>query len=424
MRGSILLVTHFYPPSAMVAARRPDGLAKYLERLGYAVTVLTSAGWGERPPEREVATDVVRTGDLMHSPLNWRRGNLQAWTGEGQSQDYTSGQSRLARVIVPDVALVTWAPFALAAALRLVRRRPVDCVITTSGPESVHLVGLALRRRGIPWIADLRDGWGFETLHSWPTRAQARADAWLERLVGRRADAMTAVTEPIAQDLRDRLGVDARTVSNGYDPEEVPPRTGQDELLRGDRHSIVHTGRMASSQRSPAAAIEALRLLRGGSDSRAAGIELLFAGPLTAGERALIGAADLGDSVRHLGSLPRERVLRLQREADSLLLITAGSRRGEATGKLFEYLGAERPILVLGERSEAARIVGETSAGVVAPADEPEAIARELARLAGGQVPAPAGATAAYSYPVIAERLAGIVEEARARAGSQRKRRA
>lgn len=421
VRGSILLVTHLYPPSAMVAARRPHGLAKYLERLGYSVTVLTSVGSGIRPAGQEVATDVVRTRDLMHSRLNWRRGNLRAWTGEGAGSDYVAGQSRLSRLIVPDVAVVTWAPFATAAALKLSRERPVDCVMTSSGPESTHFAGLALRGVGTPWIADVRDGWGFETLHSWPTRWQARADERLERLVMRRANAVTAVTKPIAEDLRGRFGIEVQTITNGYDPEEVPERTGRHELLRGERHSIVHTGRMASSQRSPAPILEAMRLVRERCPALADRLELLLAGPVTAEERAMIAGAGLGGSVRHVGNLSRPETLRLQREADTLLLLTAGTRRGEATGKLYEYLGAERPILVLGERSEAARIVAEASAGVALPADDPAALVPDLERRARGEAPAPAAAPGAYSYPVITKRLAEVVERARARAAAQRK---
>jgi hypothetical protein len=32
LTGSLLIVTHFYPPSGMVAARRPAGLAPLLGR--------------------------------------------------------------------------------------------------------------------------------------------------------------------------------------------------------------------------------------------------------------------------------------------------------------------------------------------------------------------------------------------------------
>ena len=405
MPGSLLIVTHFYPPSGMVAARRPAGLAKYLRRLGYDVTVLTSCAWVDQPPGEDRAAGVVRTGDLMASRINWRRDNMRAWTS-GQS-DYESGSSRLAQVVVPDTALLTWLPYLVPRALRLAR---FDCVVTTSGPESVHLAGLALARRSA-WIADLRDGWGFETLHDWPTGVQGRLDRGLERLVARRADLMTAVSEPLAADLYARLGADAHTVTNGFDPEEVPPRTGSSPLLHPERRSLVHTGRMASSQRSPAPLLDALRLLRDrGSGDR---LELVFAGPLTSGERRLLEAPDLNGVVRPVGNLERSEALALQREADGLLLLTAGTRRGEATGKLFEYLGAERPVLVLGDDSEAARIVREAGAGLAAPSADPEAIAVALERLPEA---VPAAAPRAYAYPELARRFAELVELARERA--------
>lgn len=408
VKGSLLIVTQFYPPSSMVAARRPAGLAKYLRRLGYRVTVLTSTAWSDGTCTPE--PDVVHSADLMGTRLNWRRDNMRAWTSG--SGDYDAGVSRLARVVVPDTTLATWLPLLLPAALRLAHRQRFDCVVTTSGPESVHLAGLALARR-MAWIADLRDGWGFETLHSWPTGLQARLDEALERRVARRADLMTAVSDPLTEDLRTRLGADAHTVTNGYDPDEVPPRTGSSPHLRADRFSVVHTGRMASSQRSPAAVLEAVRALRASVP-----VEVVFAGPLTPEERALIEAPDLAGSVSHAGNLPRDEALGLQREADALLLLTAGNRRGEATGKLFEYLGAERPILVLGERSEAARIVGGAGAGLIAPADEPGEIARALERIASGALPTES-APRAYSYPEIASRFAELVELARSRADAR-----
>jgi glycosyltransferase involved in cell wall biosynthesis len=411
MTGTVLIVSHFYPPGEMVAARRPAALAKWLERLGYRVLVLTSAAWGSGPaPGR-----VWRTRDLMGSRLNWRGGNLRAWTGQGEEADYDPSPSLLARLVVPDVALATWVPFALGAAGRIAAGERIDCVLTTSGPESGHLVGLALRRRGAAWIADFRDGWGFESIHSWPTGLQRQLDAGLERLVVRRADAVTAVTEPIAADLRGRFGTDALTLTNGFDPDEAPPDAPRDELLSEDRLSLVHTGRMASSHRSPQPLVEALRLLDARSPELAREIELVFAGPLTPAERGLLEA--LGDRAVLPGSVPHRRSLRLQRQADGLVLLTAGSRRGEATGKLFEYLQATRPVLVLGERTEAARIVEDAGAGAAVPVDDPTAIAAGLERLARGEL-APSGDSArreAFAYPALARRLAEVVEAARER---------
>jgi glycosyltransferase involved in cell wall biosynthesis len=242
----------------------------------------------------------------------------------------------------------------------------------------------------------------------------------LERLVVRRADAVVTVSEPLSADLRRRHGIAVETITNGYDPDDAPPEVdgGRDD----DTHTILHAGRMASSQRSPAPVLEALRRLDRDDAEVARRIKLALAGPLTPNERELLGAADVLDRVELLGNLPREQVLARQRQADSLLLLTAGNRRGEATGKLYEYLSAGRPILVLGDRTEAARIVADADAGLAVPVDDPERIAAALARLVAGDVGSN-GAPDKYGYPAITARLAELVEVARERA-AQRKTRA
>src|SRR2546429_7373280 len=150
----VLLVAQLAPPSPLIAARRIAGLAKYLGAEGLEVFVLTSRIAGEG--HIEGAKAVVRTSDLMATPLNWRRAQFKAL--EGSADRSYSQPSRLESVLVPDIAAATWLPFAVTKALRLVRTSRLDCVITTGPAHSVHLVGLALRRRGIRWNARFRAG--------------------------------------------------------------------------------------------------------------------------------------------------------------------------------------------------------------------------------------------------------------------------
>jgi glycosyltransferase involved in cell wall biosynthesis len=416
-RGRILLATHSYPPRPVSASSRPWGLAKYMRRLGYRVTVLSSDAWGTDAAEPEHNRDVIRCRDLLGTRLNWRRENMRAY--EGATQASYAKASRLAGLVVPDIALATWIPFALPVALRIARTERVDCVITTSGPESTHLIGLALRRVGIPWVADLRDGWRFEPYRGWPGAARERLDGWLEHFLLRRASRATTVSEPITEDLHRRLGLQATTVPNGFDPEELeseqPDAAG---ALDENRHSLVHTGRFASGGRSPEALIAALRLLARRSPDELASFELILAGPLSEDESTGLGDPQLAGVVRHLGVLERSDALHLQASADSLLVLTAGTRSGETTGKLFEYLHAGRPILVLGEGTEAARIARRTRAGIVVPADDPERIAGALLSLARGELAGYDPGTvqrvrADYAYPRMAERMAAVVEAAR-----------
>jgi glycosyltransferase involved in cell wall biosynthesis len=408
---SVLLVAQLTPPSGLIAARRAGAFAKYLGRLGHRVTVLTSRISGEGGIEG--AAEVVRTGDALATRLNWRRRHFAALSGGDQSG--YSPPSRLESLVVPDLAVGTWLPFALPRALSLARKEDFDVVLTTSPPQSSHLVGLALARHGLPWIAELRDGWTFEPPRApWPSRAQRRLDAALERRVARKANAMISVTEPIVADLRERLGAHAVLITNGFDPEEVPVANGVASLLDPERHSLVHTGRMEAARSSAVPLLAALRLLKRESPEVADRLEVVFAGPLSERERELLAADDLAGLVKVVGWLPRPRALAIQRAADTLLVVTEGSsRRSVATGKVFEYLAARRPILVLGEGTEAARIVADAGAGTATSARDPGAIATSLRAAIEGalEVDGRDEVLERYSYPRLVERLAALIEE-------------
>jgi len=401
---SLLLVAQYAPPSPLIAARRIGGLTKYLGRLGFQITVLTSAMSGGGPIEG--AERVIRTGDLLTSRLNWRRASLDALRGDGAAS--YSRRSRLEDIVVPDLGAVTWLPYALPAALRLARRQAFDCVLTSSPPQSAHLVGRALRRRGLPWIAELRDGWTFEPPRPPLPRPQRDLDARLERATLARADLVLGVTEPIAEDARRRLGVRAETVTNAFDPEEQAADPGSVvDLVDRDRFMLVHTGRMAVSGSTPQPLLDALERLGPGV------VDVVLAGPLGVDERGLVERAQGRGLVRWVGPLERSRALALQRAADALLVVTEGSaRRSVATGKLFEYLAARRPIVVLGEETEAARIVLEARAGRVTSAHDPVAVAETLRALVDDPPSAPEPAVVErYGFPAVAARVADLVEE-------------
>jgi glycosyltransferase involved in cell wall biosynthesis len=404
---SVLIVTQFAPPAGFSAARRVSGLAKYLQELGHRVTVLTSLASGRGPVAG--AHRVVRSRDLIVSGVNWRRGHFESLR-QGTGASYAARPSRLASVVVPDLSMLGWLPFALPAALRVARESAIDCVLTTSPPESVHLVGRALQRQGLRWIADLRDGWTFETTHpDWPLRAQGWLDESLERRLLRSADLVTTVTEPITEDAIHRVGARAVTIPNGFDPAERVRASKREAGLSEDRHSLVHTGRMAFAGRTPEPLLRAAALLREREPALAERLEIVFAGPLTDAERDRIEARR--GVARAAGTLPRDETLRLQSAADGLILLTGRDRRSEATAKLYEYLAAAKPILVLGEAAAAARVVEQTRSGIVTSATDPESIAEALRRLlTSGAAPADWAAADEYAYPAIAQRLSDRID--------------
>jgi glycosyltransferase involved in cell wall biosynthesis len=344
--------------------------------------------------------------------LNWRRTHLESLQGRRQST--YAHPSALERLVVPDLAVVGWLPFALSRALSLSKRERFDCVLTTSPPVSAHLVGMALRITGTAWIADLRDGWTFDPpRRAWPTRVQSAFDGLLERRVLATATRLIAVTGPIARDLEARLGVPAAVITNGFDPEEEPATSAPP--LDPTRHSLVHTGRMNVVGRSPRAFFEGLLEYLQRRPDGAERLEVVLAGPVSTEQEELMADPRLDGLVRSVGSLPRPVALALQRKADTLLVLAEGNEvrpaRSVATGKLFEYLGAGRPVLVLGEDSEAARIVSQTRAGLVAPGDA-VAVAGALRELVEGCVEFRAEGIERFAWPALAERFEEEIEAA------------
>ncbi len=386
MSRRVLLVAYFYPPCRDTGVLRPAAMAKWLRRLGNEVTVLTTAAYGADRGEH--GEEVVRTADaqLWRARLHGRD-RIDAMF---DSATYSGRPHPLSRVLVPEALVAAWAPFARSRALALARERRFDCVITTSPPESAHAVGIALQRRGMPWVADVRDAWTFEPLRpEFPTAFQRRLDARLERRWLGAADAVVCVSEPAAADLRDRGVADPLLIPNGWDPDAGgEAATGPTGLLDPERVSLVYTGRFGSYGRDPQPLVEALAGLARDDPGAAAKLELVVAGPLTDDERRLLAADVSPARIVCVGSFDRARALALQREADALLLLAQPTRSQLLNIKLFEYLAARRPILALAAGTEAGRVIAELGSEPVR-ADDPAAISAALAGLAHGDLVAP-----------------------------------
>jgi glycosyltransferase involved in cell wall biosynthesis len=356
----LLVVSYHAPGTELPPARRVAAIAAELEARGVEVDVLTTAYFGRN------GSSAVAAPDLRTLLARSRTHPV----GDAPAPAFRRG--RLSRVVPPDVTAATWLPAALPRALALQRRHRYVAVLTTSPPESAHLVGAALRARGARWIADLRDGWTFESpvarsyWHGFEER--------LERRVLGRADALVAATEPIAADLRERIpGAHVVHLENVFDPAtpaEEPPLK-----LDPSRFSLVYTGTGAADGKDPRPFLDALARLLARRPELADRIEVVFAGSFQPEELAAIAATQLRGTARFAGRLPYPQALGLQRAADGLLLVLPPGTIGVTTGKVFEYLAARKPILTVGSGAGADLV---SSAGPHSVASAPERLADDV----------------------------------------------
>jgi glycosyltransferase involved in cell wall biosynthesis len=411
----VLLVTMYFPPAGGGGVQRSLKLAQYLPALGVETHVLApdDPKWVHRDPELRVPTQAWIHRARYIGPRG-RKPAEELRATDGLQRALVQAQVTARRLLVPD-ASVTWNLTAIPAAIRIAKREGIDVVITTSPPGSVHFVGAAVQRAsGTRWIADLRDPLVANQHRRDDTaaaRARQAANEQVARLVARNADAITCVSEAIADEVRG-LGArgPVRVIANGCDFDDFAGLAYEP----APRFRITHTGSFFG-KRDPRPFLQAFH--DAGLDAVAR-----FVGDFRSSDREWAEALDLGDRLEIVDYLPRADSLRLQRDSEALLLLVpdAGGRgKGVLSGKVFEYIAAGRPILaVVPPDGAAADLVRETGSGVVVAPDDVDGIRAALvelhARFANGGLPSVELATRdeeRLSRRARVEEMAALIEE-------------
>jgi glycosyltransferase involved in cell wall biosynthesis len=379
-RVKVLLVTLYFPPAGGGGVQRPLKLAQYLPALGVETHVLApdDPKWIHRDEDLRAPTQAWVHRARYVGPKGRRPAEeLHGKTG----LPLLATQARLAsrRLLVPDEN-VSWNLTAIPAAIRIARREGIDAVITTSPPNSVHLVGAAVQgATGAKWLADLRDSpvaHPHRRAESAAVRAKEKVDAAVARLVARRADAISCVSDAIAREVR-ALSPQGKvaTIPNGCDFDDTAGLTYTPSV----RFRITHAGSFFG-KRDPRPFLQAL------ADSEL-DIVARFLGDFRAADREWAEGLELGDRLELIPYAPRADSLALQRDSEALLLLIpdAGGRgKGVLSGKVFEYLAVGRPILAaVPPDGEAAELIRGTGAGIVAPPDDVGALRAALEELHG-----------------------------------------
>ena len=205
-------------------------------------------------------------------------------------------------------------------------------------------------------------------------RAKEKVDVGVAKLVARSADAIVCVSDFIADEVRDARAARPRRSRSRTAPTSTTS-TGS-RTRPATRLRITHAGSFFG-KRDPRPFLQALH------DS---GLDVVarFLGDFRSSDREWAEGLGLGDRLELIPYAPRATSLALQRDSEALLLLIpdAGGRgKGVLSGKVFEYLAAERPILAaVPPDGAAAELIRETGAGVVAAPDDVDALARGARR--------------------------------------------
>lgn len=360
-RRAVLFVAHGFPPHGGAGVQRSAKFVKYLPENGWRPLVVTSAEDASPVRDPSLLSDIPAEVPVWRVP-GFSIARLQAGLAR-----HKLGKLAVALNLVlqlPDAG-VFWARNTWPTISQIVESEKPQVIYTSSGPYSTHLAGLWARRRfHVPWFADFRDPWSLNLLIPYLPGYRV-LNRLLERQVLAEADRVACVSEPWLDDLRRNLGRQPGkflVLPNGYDETDIRPMPMP---VNTDRFTLTHLGSFYRNRR-PELVVRAVELLVGSGRIPLSQISVLCIGKNARRSVPDTPPFETRDYVAH-GELNR---FRAQTCVFLLILATLPDNFGKHSGKLFEYLASNRPILgIVPPGGVAEQLIQETRTGITVGGD-------------------------------------------------------
>lgn len=374
----VLIITYYWPPSGGSGVQRWVKFAKYLPSEGWQPVIYTPENpeltaidktlEAEIPPEAEIVKRHITEPYQVYRKLMGKGGSTSGEVNpiHGGKKSWKQKLSLFVRgnFFIPDPR-VLWVGPSVRFLEKYLKEHPVDAIVTTGPPHSMHLIGLRLSKAtGIPWLADFRDAWTkiFYYKHLGLTKQADRKQHDLEKAVLDNATIVVSVSPYEQKDFQEMTSNRVRLMTNGFDPEDYKGFISNDGFF-----NITLTGLFASDG-NPKVLWQVLSEKCKADEEFRRTLRIKLVGKTDKEILDSIKNAGLEDNLEYLGYQPHEVAVKEQRNASFLLLCLRQEPEYASAipGKMFEYLASRRPILGIGQTdSIMAKMVRETSSGVV-----------------------------------------------------------
>lgn len=367
----ILIIACYFPPAGGGGVQRTLKFVKYLPNFGWTPIVLTTKKQilpieditllDDLPPD----VKIVRTLSLEpKTPIKLNLMNhILYW------------------VSVPDLS-IWWLPFAVYEGLCLIKSESIDIIYVTGNPFSSYLIGCILKFLAKkPLIIDFRDAWILDPRRSIKIIMLWRdiIEKFLFNICVKYSDKIILATNSMCEDFKNRFknirsSNDFIAITNGFDDTDLNKIVCIEK--NSDFFNIVYTGTLQGGSRDSTYLFKALSLIKKDNYKIYSHIRLYLVGNISNNYKLLLTQYGLHDCVLIKGYVPHNESLGYLKMADVLVFImeTQKNVRQITSGKIFEYIAFNKPILALASiDSDAADIIKESGLGIfVNPIDEYE----------------------------------------------------
>ncbi len=367
MTKKVLIITYYWPPAGGSGVQRWLYFTKYLREFGIEPVIFTL----DHP--QYVITDpslerLIPDGVEVIRQKIWEPGQGNSKVKNGFLPQKPNTKQRFknyirANYFIPD-AKILWKRPSVKKLKKYLKKNPVDWIISTGPPHTTHLIAKKLKKKtGIKWLADFRDPWTkIDYWHHLPMSYKTkRKHQALERQVLQQADLVTVVSPAMKRDYEPYTKRCA-LITNGYDEINLSEIPELDKSL-----TLTHIGSL-NADRNPEMFWEVLKELIDYEEGFEDAIQINLVGHVADEVKQSINTYDLGRFVNFTQYVPSHAATHMQLKSQVLLLFLndVPSAKGIITGKIFEYLRAKRPILVIAPADgDLAEIINNTQSGKV-----------------------------------------------------------
>lgn len=343
----IALLAYYFPPDQSVGSIRPENWARWLSEK-HDVIVITPNLSKQSVVDGDAPYRVMRPKSILLTALEFfndiRKKKRKQIQSSLQPVVNTSNRPRTGFLTYRMPCLHDLWLFSSYSELS--RINP-DVVIATHGPY-INLVSAWLyvlfHPKKILWT-DFRDLWTEN--HTVTGVPGVRVlEKILEKNIIRSAQIVTSVSEHLCNKFQANFVKKADLVYNA----PVSTFVGSNRYISCSGVTICYAGTIYPGWRDPTNLFERIRRLAKGNVLSSKKLQLIFASRHAGNFFALADEFDVQEFIDYRGAVSREESLALQQQADILLLLesNAPEARGVLTGKVFEYLMTDKPILLVG----------------------------------------------------------------------------
>lgn len=370
----VLIITYYWPPAGGSGVQRWLKFVKYLQDFDVKPVVYTVDNPSYAVLDAALQSEVPNNIDILKQPI-WEPNNLLGFL-KNKQQKTSAGflnpnpsffekqlQYIRANYFIPD-ARKYWIKPSVKFLSDYLKNNKVDVIITTGPPHSMHLIGMELKNKfPIKWISDFRDPWtDIDYFHQLPLIEKSRKKhKELEQRVLQQSDAILVIGKTMKENYK-KFNKNIHVIGNGFDGEVAGSDTKLDK-----KFTITHVG-MMNADRNPIILWEALSELKLDNSDLYKNLEIKLIGEVAAEVRKSIADHKLDKKTKYIQYVSHEKVMSYQKYTQILLLAVNNvpSAKGIITGKIFEYLQANRPVLAIGSTDgDLAEIIKNTNSGTV-----------------------------------------------------------